>query len=86
MNISMKVPLEIYFRFAPSEAIKIVDTANTILKPIAEEGILTSKVRNEGLLKANQLAASAKIQSFQGWFTYNCGASLYSNKFEEKEL
>lgn len=86
MNISMKVPLEIYFRFAPDEAIKIVDTANTILKPIAEEGILTSKVRNEGLLKANQLAASAKIQSFQGRSTYYCGASLYTNVSEGKEL
>lgn len=44
----------------------MIDTANTILRPMAEGGMLTPRVREEGLTKANQLAATARPQSQQG--------------------
>ncbi|XP_062615785.1 uncharacterized protein LOC134277467 [Saccostrea cucullata] len=51
--------------FAPVEAVTVMDTANTILKPMAEGGMLTNKVRGEGLLKANQLASTVRSQPGQ---------------------
>lgn len=53
-------------RFAPEEAVTVIDTANTILRPMAEGGMLTPRVREEGLTKANQLAATTQPQSQQG--------------------
>lgn len=44
----------------------MIDTANTILRPMAEGGMLTPRVREEGLTKANQLAATVRPQSQQG--------------------
>lgn len=44
----------------------MIDTANTILRPMAEGGMLTPRVREEGLTKANQLAATIRPQSQQG--------------------
>jgi hypothetical protein len=43
-----------------------MDTANTILEPIAKEGMLTTKVIEEGLFKAKQLAATVRSKSDQG--------------------
>lgn len=40
----------------------MIDTANTILRPMAEGGMLTTRVREEGLTKANQLAATVRPQ------------------------
>lgn len=40
----------------------MIDTANTLLRPMAEGGMLTPRVREEGLTKANQLAATVRPQ------------------------
>lgn len=44
----------------------MIDTANAILRPMAEGGMLTPRVIDEGLTKANQLAATVRPQSQQG--------------------